>query len=665
MKDLLQLKASFTEKSINEEDGSLIIRGYASTVAKDRTGDVIVHDAWTKGGLANYLKNPVILAFHDHKRPIGKMVEYSIDEKGLNITAKISKAAGDITDLIKDGILQAFSVGFRLKDADYDSDSDTFLIKDLELHEVSVVSVPANQDSLFSLAKCFDSETDFAEFKQKFVKPPEAGGDPADNTDHNKEEFIMTPEELKQLIAETMGAESAKQKALEEEAKRAAEAEKSRNAEIAKIAAAAASEAVAVVKSNAEALVADLKKAQEESEQTFAKKVAELQGEIATKAEEISRITRASKVEFGDRAGSGPIDARTEKQVAEAALLGRILKKSVLETGYARSIIEKATNQSSNFKLPTDSEAYWETTLANRLEEDVRLQLVVAPMFREIAMNAAQQVITINPDMGYADWVAAAEISGGTRTAATTDPTIGKTLEQIMLSTHKLAAKTYLTDETEEDSIIPILPLIYDGLARAHARKIEWALLNNDSASATGESSVSFADGLVKRTATLSTKVMADASGSAKVIAGGTAKFDHTHVLAARRKMGVYGLNPNEVMGILSLDAWYDLLEDVEFANLNEVGSQAQKLTGVVGRVYGINFVVSPEMPAEANGAAAIVLVNPRNYLMPRLRGYTVQTDYDVEFQRRVLVATQRIGFSHIISTAKAVACVAYDADGT
>ena len=70
-------------------------------------------------------------------------------------------------------------------------------------------------------------------------------------------------------------------------------------------------------------------------------------------------------------------------------------------------------------------------------------------------------------------------------------------------------------------------------------------------------------------------------------------------------------------------------------------------------------------MPAEANGAAGIILVNPRNFLVPRLRGVTLQSDYDVERQRRVLVATQRLGFSSIISAAPAVASVTYDADGS
>lgn len=651
MNELIHLRAGFVEKSIGEDE-TLTISGYASTVNKDRVGDVIQRDAWTKGGLANYLKNPIVLAYHDHKNPIGIMTQYSIDELGLKITAKISKAAGNIIDLIKDGVLQAFSVGVRVKEADYDSESDTFLIKDVELHEISVVSVPANQDSLFSIAKCFDTETDFAEFKQKYVKESGIPTEPV----KLHEEIIMNEDQLKELIAATLSAEVTKQKALDDAKKAQAEAEAARQEELKKAVAEATAIAVSTVQSGAEKLVADLKKAQEESEIKFTEKLKSLQDEIVAKSEEISRITRASKVDFSDRMGAEKLDV---KSVSEAAILGMICKMAPEETKLGKTILEKAAaNASSSFKAPSD---LWEQTLSNRLEEDVRLQLVVAPLFREIPMQSAKQIISINPDMGYADWVASSTYGNTT----TTDPEVTKTLTELTLSTSKLAAKAYLTDETEEDAIIPVLPLIYEGLARAHARKVEWALLNNDVGSDTGESSKAFASGLVVRASGLSTAVAADGTASAKVIANGTSKFTAAHVLAARRKMGVYGYNVNELVGILSLDAWYDMMEDPEFANLNEVGGMAAKLTGEVGRMYGVRFIVSPEMPAEANGAAGIILVNARNYLMPRLRGYTVQTEYSVERQRRTLVATQRIGFSDIISTAKSVATVTYDADGT
>ena len=51
-------------------------------------------DAWKGDAMNNYLKNPIILAFHNHSKPIGQMVEYSVDSKGLKIVAEISVPSG-------------------------------------------------------------------------------------------------------------------------------------------------------------------------------------------------------------------------------------------------------------------------------------------------------------------------------------------------------------------------------------------------------------------------------------------------------------------------------------------------------------------------------------------------------------------------------------------
>jgi len=692
MNKLLQIPAEFVEKQLAEDDGSITIKGYANTVNKDRVGDVIQRDAWTKGGLADYLKNPIVLAFHDHRQPIGKTIGYTIDELGLQITAKISKSAGPIVNLINEGILKAFSVGVRVKDADYDSDSDTFIIKDVELHEVSVVAVPANQDSLFSVSKCFEAPESYEEFKKEFIKKseekPEEGssegttdtsvipatsmnnsiktdGQPEEGEAKNKseelileiakeldilkttvrgkEENSMENNDIQKLIAD----ELAKARAQEAAEKAAKEAEEARKREI-----------IELGMSGAQKLVADLEKKLQEKDSQFADTIAKLQNEIVSKSEEISKIVTSrsdTKMVFGDREGRSAVAA---KDADNAILLSKILKRPVEDTFYGKQLLEKAVNDSSSTRV---SSADWEQELANRLEEEIQLQLRVASLFREVPLNARQQIVSINPDMGYAGWVTSAETHGpgdGTqpaadhRTDASTDPEVGKTLAEVILTAPKMAAKTYMTDETEEDAIIPLLPLIREGLVRAHARKVENALIFDDGVTA-GQT---FITGLIKRATTLSTAIQGPIAASDAI--------DHTHVLAARRAMGKYGIDNSDLIAIVSVDTWYDLLEDPDFANMNEVGAQAQKLTGQVGNMYGVPFIVSPEMAAKANGAVGLILVNSRNFLLPRRRGLTLQSDYDVEKQRRVLVATQRLGFSHIISAAKAVATVRYDDDG-
>ena len=172
-----------TFKSEAHEDGSVMVRGMASTVDFDRAGDSIVADAWTKGGLGNFEKNPVILFNHDHNKPIGRATKVTPTGDGLHMEAKISKHA-ECADLIKDGVLGAFSVGFRVKDADYVKETDGLMIKDAELFEVSVVSVPCNQAATFSLAKSFDSEQDYEDFKKTFKSEEDSSSQEIDTVSY-------------------------------------------------------------------------------------------------------------------------------------------------------------------------------------------------------------------------------------------------------------------------------------------------------------------------------------------------------------------------------------------------------------------------------------------------------------------------------------------------
>jgi len=250
MRNKFELHTHFT-KAVSDEEGVLRIKGYANTTTKDRMGDVIPMDAWTKSGaLENFLKNPIVLAYHDHSQPIGKVVDYSITSKGLEIVAEISKAAGNVADLIIDEVLKTFSIGFSIKDAEYDRESDIFTIKDLELFEVSVVSVPANQDSTFSVAKSLDT-ADLDELKTKYgtsevteAVKAEVAEDINNKTApvaEEKEELEMDKKELEALLAKTAAdaatavtakieAKKAEEKAaLAAETKKQEEAEKTKN----------------------------------------------------------------------------------------------------------------------------------------------------------------------------------------------------------------------------------------------------------------------------------------------------------------------------------------------------------------------------------------------------------------------------------------------------
>ncbi|MAV39022.1 MAG: hypothetical protein CML12_00380 [Puniceicoccaceae bacterium] len=168
MNKTIYLNSAFETKEYKKGSKALKIAGYANTTAKDRAGDIVTAEAWAKG-VENYRRNPVLLFQHKHDCPIGRVENIKVDKKGIYVEGAISEAAEKthgVQTLIKDGALKSFSVGFRVKDGKYNREDDSMLITDVELLEISVVSVPCNQDSLFSIRKSFESDAEFDEFKK-------------------------------------------------------------------------------------------------------------------------------------------------------------------------------------------------------------------------------------------------------------------------------------------------------------------------------------------------------------------------------------------------------------------------------------------------------------------------------------------------------------------
>ena len=144
-------------KSIQKNaDGQITIEGFANTADKDRVGDVVLPSAFSKT-MDEYMDNPVLLYQHDWDKVIGHVVDYKIvdddnaTKRGLWVKAVISSAkdVDDVRTKIREGSLKTFSIGYNELDADYDNDSDTNIVKELELLEISVVTIPANPFSKF------------------------------------------------------------------------------------------------------------------------------------------------------------------------------------------------------------------------------------------------------------------------------------------------------------------------------------------------------------------------------------------------------------------------------------------------------------------------------------------------------------------------------------
>ncbi len=133
-------------------DGSLIITGLANTPNIDRMKEIVEWNAFS-ATLPIYMKNPIMLLQHDPRQPIGTFTEVLATQQGLRVNGVVvsgTPAADEAQVLIKHGVLRSFSIGFRELDGGYD-ENDIYHITSGELYEISVVSIPANRESIFTM----------------------------------------------------------------------------------------------------------------------------------------------------------------------------------------------------------------------------------------------------------------------------------------------------------------------------------------------------------------------------------------------------------------------------------------------------------------------------------------------------------------------------------
>lgn len=618
---ILYLDNVFTKElpTAEEQIDSIYIEGYASTADIDRHGDVIPPSVW-EAGLENYLKNPVILAYHDHDDPCGRMTEHRVDEKGLWIKARIS-AAAEVFNLVKDGVVTAFSVGFRIKDAEYNSAAEVFMVKELELHEISVVAVPANQNTLFSLSKSFETDEEYKSFKLQFAPKGESAKGLESTTEAEStniiKEFGMNQEEIKKMLADAakeaaeQAAKALAEKAAQEAAEKAAAAKAEAELE-ARIKAAVA--AVTPAETGAERLLAEVEKRFAEQTESTKSVIAGLEAALKEKAAEIEAIQK-SKMQFAD----GKQGEMSYGDKEKALLLAKMTGKGLEGTKFGREMVQKY-----GAHVPS---ATWELEVSLNMENEVRRRLVVAPTLRNIAMQTNVMTIPVNPEAGVATWMANTAFG----TSASAGATQTHALKEITLNAYKVATNEYLAYEEEEDALLAIMPVVRDGMIRRVARAVDRAFLLGAGSGADPVKGLAAYD------------AVADVTPSA---ANGVVTV--ANLRAMRKSLGAWGLDPSEMIYIVSTEVYYDLLEDDSFQTMDKVGTNATLLTGQIGSIGNSPVLVSAEFASKASGAVGAIAFAPGNFLVGNQRGLRIDTQDLVETQRKVMVASLRTGMTQV-----------------
>ena len=140
-----------------QEDG--FFSGYGAVFGNvDWYNDVILHGAfqkslqrWEEKG-----KMPPVLWNHNDGEPIGVYTNIYEDEKGLFVEGRLLiddvPRAKSTHALLKAGAIDGLSIGYKTKKANQQTNGIRELIE-LDLGEISIVTMPANEESLITSVK--------------------------------------------------------------------------------------------------------------------------------------------------------------------------------------------------------------------------------------------------------------------------------------------------------------------------------------------------------------------------------------------------------------------------------------------------------------------------------------------------------------------------------
>lgn len=135
------------------------IAGYASCFNKvDHQRDMIAKGAFTRTLRAWHLtgKKPKMLWQHQAHQPIGVWTHLKEDDYGLYVEGQLAlgtKQADEAYFLLKSGVLDGLSIGFRTIKATREPKQRARLLLDIDLIEISLVTFGANPSALVSQVK--------------------------------------------------------------------------------------------------------------------------------------------------------------------------------------------------------------------------------------------------------------------------------------------------------------------------------------------------------------------------------------------------------------------------------------------------------------------------------------------------------------------------------
>jgi hypothetical protein len=294
------------------------------------------------------------------------------------------------------------------------------------------------------------------------------------------------------------------------------------------------------------------------------------------------------------------------------------------------------------------------TGFSQELINQFRQNLRVSPVFRHIAMPTPIYKLPVegNPATAYLVPENTAD-TGQTSITASQPGTAGVTFTAV-----SIGAATRVSKELTQDSIVPLVPMIQSNLLRGLGNGLESALINGDTTNTHQDSDTTGATDVRKafkglRKLALANGYSVDFSGSVSL----------ANVRKLRTKMGMYGIDPSQLVLLVGNSGYIQLLSLAEVVTVDKYGPSATVLTGEIGKIDGISIVVTPYMREDLNASGvfdnttktktAMIMVNRSAFLVGDRQTIELdQTDEPKVYRQNTILADMRVDFQSAFAIA-------------
>ena len=375
-----------------------------------------------------------------------------------------------------------------------------------------------------------------------------------------------------------------------------------------------------------------------------------------------------------------------------------------------KSHIEKAMADAN-----TGFGAEWvPSILSGDMVADVWLGLQVAALFRRYQMPAKTFELPIRTSRARAFLVD--ETTGDTAVGSAT-PFFGNQITPSSMGTskvtflaRKLGAVIFVSDELEQDSIIPILEMLREEIIYGMADAIEDCTINGTYGTALGQvddkmdnSAAGAGDRLWSNSGAGIRDARAGWNGLRfETYLSNVATIDGAPSVAwksealdfyrnSRKNMGKYGaVTTDDLVWLISPEQHIELLKLDQVITMDKLGARATIFSGMIGELDGVPLIITPriysnlnnkgffsngsiETPGAGNGSltgvacsatankTTSILVNRRGYAFGDRQLIRAESERQPLAGQRYVMATARMDFKKLFQTAEPLSNVIYN----